>query len=118
MKVWREFTFSAAHKLTGTEKKHKCSGIHGHNFRVRFIVEGERDEKTGFVIDFHDLDVLWNGIVFMVDHMDLNTVMDNPTSENIAEYIHGAVRPRLPKNLQGGFSVEVMESERSGARYP
>ena len=48
-----EKTFAAGHSLR--EYKGKCENVHGHNYRVRVTIEGERLASNGLLVDFVDL---------------------------------------------------------------
>ena len=48
-----EQTFAAGHALRNY--KGKCENVHGHNFRVQVIIEGERLDETGLLVDFIDV---------------------------------------------------------------
>ena len=56
--------FSAAHFLVGHER---CEHLHGHNWRVSIIVEGEPDEK-GMVVDFLKLKRFLTRLCNIYDH--------------------------------------------------
>ena len=48
-----EQTFSAAHHLR--DYKGPCEHQHGHNFKVRVTIQGERLNKAGMLVDFADV---------------------------------------------------------------
>ena len=114
MKIFKDFTFEAAHKLPLVPKDHKCFNLHGHSFSVRVYVEGNINEM-GWVMDFADIKLLCKPIIDVLDHSYLNELkgLDNPTSENIAIWIW----QKLEKKLQGLSSIEVMETCNSGCIY-
>jgi 6-pyruvoyltetrahydropterin/6-carboxytetrahydropterin synthase len=85
--VSKQFGFSASHTLSGLPDGHKCSRLHGHSYRVRVDITGERD-AVGFVIDYGELDWVRDLIETSLDHRHLNEAVDfNPTAENIAEWL-------------------------------
>ena len=55
--VYREFYFEAAHALYDPEAKDggKYRNLHGHSFRVRVTVRGERHAEEQWVIDLGKL---------------------------------------------------------------
>ena len=53
--VRKQFTFSAAHHLTGQEPGHPCERQHGHNYVVEVVLTGKLNEVS-FVRDYRDLD--------------------------------------------------------------
>ena len=94
----RDYRFEAAHRLPRLPPTHKCSRLHGHSFRFSIALEGEVDERTGFLIDFGDVDTIVQPFVEQLDHFFLNEVegLENPTSEVLAGWIWRKVRPKLP----------------------
>ena len=110
-----ESHFSAAHNLR--EYKGKCEELHGHNWKVEAAVAAEKLDKTGMVMDFTYIKAELEKIMETLDHKYINNIPYfkevNPTSENIAKYIHDNLKAALP----GLISVTVWESERSSATY-
>jgi len=85
-----EQVFAAGHALRNY--KGKCENIHGHNWRVRVVIEGERLDDTGLLVDFIDVKDLMGSVIARLDHQFLNEVapfdVKNPSAENIAEYFY------------------------------
>ena len=48
-----EAAFEAAHRQLGDPGK--CSYLHGHNWYVEFVLEGNVTNKVGYLIDFKEL---------------------------------------------------------------
>jgi len=48
-----EHTFAAGHALRNY--RGKCENVHGHNYRVRVLVRGEKLDQTGMLADFTEL---------------------------------------------------------------
>jgi 6-pyruvoyltetrahydropterin/6-carboxytetrahydropterin synthase len=83
----------------------KCNNPnwHGHNYTLDVSVEGEIDERTGYVIDLGVLrDIVEREVVGVVDHRNFNLdvpFMNGviPTSENIIvqfwRILENAVKP-------------------------
>jgi len=95
----REYRFEAAHRLLQLPETHKCHRLHGHSFRFEVHLEGEVDAKTGFLIDFGDVDQVVAPLVIRLDHYYLNDIdgLSNPTSEVLAAWIWQRLRPALPQ---------------------
>jgi 6-pyruvoyltetrahydropterin/6-carboxytetrahydropterin synthase len=85
-----EQVFAAGHALRNY--KGKCENIHGHNWKVRVVIEGERLDATGLLVDFIDVKELMGSVIARLDHQFLNEVppfdVTNPSAENIAEYFY------------------------------
>lgn len=115
MRIYREFTFEAAHRLPNVPPGHKCSRLHGHSFRCEVHVDGPVAEETGWVIDFADIKEVFAPVHARLDHHFLNEVegLSNPTSENLARWIWRELRPRLPLLAR----VVVSETCNSGVIY-
>jgi 6-pyruvoyltetrahydropterin/6-carboxytetrahydropterin synthase len=114
MEVFKEFTFEAAHRLPNVAPGHKCGRLHGHSYRVEVHVGGEVDSRTGMVVDFAELKAAFEPLRIRLDHYYLNEVpgLDNPTSENLAQWIWDGLASALPMT-----KVVVRETCTSGAVY-
>ena len=108
LSAFKEFRFSAAHHLC--IEGHRCSSVHGHNYKVRIEVEGECDEN-GMIIDFGKIKEIVQPLIMELDHTDLNGVMPITTSEGIAQWFAG----KLKGKLEGLSRIEVRETETCGA---
>jgi 6-pyruvoyltetrahydropterin/6-carboxytetrahydropterin synthase len=118
-----EATFAAAHQLRNY--KGKCENLHGHNYKVRVTVAGEKLNATGLVADFGEVKAVLREIVGRLDHRFLNELEPfiewNPSAENIAFYFYR----ELDKGLREGSSevpihvseVIVWETDTSSATY-
>ncbi len=115
MRLFKEFTFEAAHRLPNVPPKHKCSRLHGHSFVVRISVQGEVGEESGWVMDFGDIKAAFQPILERLDHYYLNDIpgLENPTSENLARWIWIELTPALPQL----YEVEIRETCTSGCIY-
>jgi 6-pyruvoyltetrahydropterin/6-carboxytetrahydropterin synthase len=115
MKISQAFTFEAAHRLPNVPREHRCHRMHGHSYRVEIRVEGPVDPRTGFVIDFFDLEAAFGLLREQLDHHCLNEVegLENPTAENIATWIWD----RLLPSLRDLSSVAVFETPNCWAEY-
>lgn len=115
MRIYKEFTFEAAHRLPEVPESHKCARLHGHSFHVRVTLDGPVDERMGWVADFADVKAAVRPVIDRLDHYYLNEVegLENPTSENIARWIWARVAPALPALAE----VAVRETCTSGCAY-
>ena len=115
MEIFKEFTFEAAHDLPNTPEGHKCRRLHGHSFRVSIAVSGDVDPVTGWVMDFAEIKAAFKPIWEKLDHHYLNDLpgLENPTSEVIAKWIWGQVKPALPQLSE----VKLWETCTAGCTY-
>ena len=115
MEIFKVFTLECAHRLPNVPPGHKCARVHGHSFRVEIHVSGAVDERLGWVMDFADVKAAFEPLFGQLDHHYLNDVagLENPTSENLAQWIWQRLRPALPQLS----AVVVHETCTSGARY-
>ncbi|GGA77746.1 6-carboxy-5,6,7,8-tetrahydropterin synthase [Brucella endophytica] len=115
MKITQAFTFEAAHRLPNVPPTHRCHRMHGHSYRVELQLEGSVDPKTGFVIDFFDVEKVFGPVLAQLDHHTLNDVpgLENPTAEHIAVWIWNRVKPLLPELSL----VKIFETPLSWAEY-
>lgn len=114
-----ETQFSAAHQLRGY--KGKCENLHGHNWRIQITVSSDKLNDIGMVIDFHELKAMVNEAVSSLDHSFLNEVFPfteiNPSSENIAKWIHETLKKKIEAKDCNISSVTVWENETASATY-
>lgn len=115
MEIFKEFTFDAAHRLPNVPEGHKCSRLHGHTFRIGIYVAGPVEAQSGWVIDFGDIKKTFEPILDSLDHHYLNEIegLENPTSENIAQWVWKRLKPILPILSK----VSVYETPTSGCLY-
>src|SRR5204862_1850974 len=81
----------------------KCSNLngHGHNYELEVSLEGNPDDKTGYIFDLSRLKAVVNEkIIYKVDHKNLNLDVDfmkgiNPTVENIIINFWKQLEPTL-----------------------
>lgn len=111
--VTRRLRFNAAHRVFNPDFSDaeneatfgKCNNPnwHGHNYVLEVSVEGDIDDRTGYVLDLAKLrDLAEREIIEKVDHRNLNLDVDFmqgiiPTAENIVvqfwRILEPAVRP-------------------------
>jgi len=113
--IFREFTFEAAHRLPHVPDGHKCARLHGHSYRVIVNVTGPVGEETGWVMDFGDVKAAFRPLEEQLDHYYLNDIpgLENPTSENLAQWIWERLTPTLPELS----AVTVRETCTSGCTF-
>jgi 6-pyruvoyltetrahydropterin/6-carboxytetrahydropterin synthase len=116
-----EQTFAAGHALRNY--KGKCENIHGHNWKVRVVIEGERLDETGLLVDFIDVKNAMGQVIERLDHQFLNDVPPfdvlNPSAENIAEYFYkqiseGLANTPVPVRVS---EVKIWETDIQAATY-
>ena len=115
MDIFKVFQIEAAHRLPNVPAGHKCARLHGHSFRIEIHVSGEPDAQSGWIMDFADLKTAFAPIFAEIDHHCLNDVagLENPTSENLAQWIWRRLKPALPLLSK----VVVHETCTSGCVY-
>lgn len=115
VRLVREFSFEAAHRLPFAPEGHKCARLHGHSFHVELVCEGEVDPNVGWLVDFGEIKRAFDPLVERLDHRYLNEIdgLENPTAENLAHWIWVRVKARLPLLVQ----VNVAETCTSRCEY-
>ena len=115
MEIYKEVTFEAAHLLPNVPEGHKCRRLHGHSQRVKIIVHGPVQDTSGWVMDFGDIKAAFKPILDQLDHWYLNEIegLENPTSENVVQWIWEHLKPSLPQLSQ----IDISETCTSGCSY-
>jgi 6-pyruvoyltetrahydropterin/6-carboxytetrahydropterin synthase len=98
IELLRDYRFEAAHRLPRLPDAHKCRRLHGHSFRFTVAIEGEVDDRIGFLMDFAEVDAVVDPVVAKLDHYYLNEIegLENPTSEVLASWLWRRIKPSLP----------------------
>ncbi|WP_028841644.1 6-carboxytetrahydropterin synthase QueD [Thermodesulfobacterium hveragerdense] len=113
-------SFSSAHFLRNYEGP--CEKLHGHNWKVEVVVEGEHLNELDILIDFKELKKALKETLKSLDHRLLNDLPYflevNPSSERIAQYIFQDLKKKLSlyTNLRIK-EVTVFETEKACATY-
>src|SRR5262245_48533542 len=94
--IHRSYYCESAHFLPLVPEGHKCKRMHGHHYRIDVAVEGVPDQR-GWVLDFWDLDEVFEPLRIKMDHHLLNEIpgLENPTAEVIAAWIARTLEPLL-----------------------
>lgn len=134
----RYHDISVGHRVFG--QGGKCEHLHGHNYRITFVVQGEAQDvdDVGRVLDFSAIKdklcmwleenwdhkfLVWDEDPWRVDLLALDPVGTvwvpfNPTAENMAEYLCLIVGPsRLAGTGCKLISVRVEETRKCSAAY-
>lgn len=95
-----ECEFCAAHAITiGGERE----PMHGHNWRVCAVVQGDTLDSDGLLVDFHAIERDLDRIIKRFDNRCLNETPPfdriNPTAERIATYIAEELTRTLPAGI-------------------
>jgi 6-pyruvoyltetrahydropterin/6-carboxytetrahydropterin synthase len=116
MRIYKEFTFEAAHYLPSAPPGHPNARVHGHSFRVRVTLDGEPDENTGLIMHLDDVEATLADVHDALDHRFLNEVegLSQPTLERITMWLWDRLHNRLP----GLAEIEIArDSCREGCIY-
>jgi 6-pyruvoyltetrahydropterin/6-carboxytetrahydropterin synthase len=116
MRIYKEFTFEAAHFLPSAPPGHPNARVHGHSFRVRVTIDGEPDDKTGVIMHLDDVEAALADVHQALDHRMLNEVegLSQPTLERITMWLWDRLHNRLP----GLAEIEIArDSCREGCVY-
>ena len=115
LRLTKSFAFEAAHRLPNVPADHPCGRLHGHSYRVTLGVEGELDDRFGWVQDFGQIRESFAPLLRQLDHAELNELdgLPNPTAEHLAIWIYDRLKPLLP----GLTDVSVQETPTATATY-
>ncbi len=116
-----EESFSSGHALRGY--RGKCENIHGHNYKVRVVLEGPSLDSIGLLYDFTHLKRVLREIISGVDHRFLNDQapfdVTNPSAENLAKYFYEEISRQLNQAPEGAklARVTIWETDTTSATY-
>ncbi len=114
-----EQSFAAGHALRNYHGK--CENVHGHNYKVRVTVAGERLDETGLLVDFVEIKRLMTVAIDYLDHRFINDLAPfdeiNPSAENIAKFFYDRVSRGIGANGVRVAEVKIWETDTSSAVY-
>lgn len=112
--VSKEFSFEAAHSLPHLPASHKCHHLHGHSYKLVVVCESNELQVNRFwVVDYADISKAVDPLVELVDHKNLNKVLNCPTTaEKIAQWFFMRLRKILPVT-----AIEIYETEKTKVIY-
>ena len=98
MELAYRFGFDAAHRFEHFPAGHANHGVHGHSFQAEVFVRGAPDPRTGFVMDFGELEKACGAVRAQLDHKMLNQVegLEKPSLEQLCAWIWRRLAPQLP----------------------
>jgi 6-pyruvoyltetrahydropterin/6-carboxytetrahydropterin synthase len=117
-----EDTFASGHYLRGY--RGKCEKPHGHNYKVRITLEGDKLDNIGLLLDFRDLKAAMNDVIDRLDHQMINEIEPfttvNPSAENMAKYFYDELNASLKKSTDARVRVKLVklwETDTTTATY-
>ncbi len=117
-----EDSFAAGHALRGY--RGKCENPHGHNYKVRITLTGDKLDNIGLLYDFKDLKCAMNQVIERLDHQFLNDIEPfqtlNPSAENMARFFYQEIGGVLAERTNGRVKVKqvkIWETDTTTATY-
>jgi 6-pyruvoyltetrahydropterin/6-carboxytetrahydropterin synthase len=114
-----DYSFAAGHALRGY--KGKCENVHGHNYKVRVTVAGEKLNSIGLLMDFVNLRAALKSTAERLDHRFMNDLEPfdqlNPSAENLAKYFCDSLEPQVRQEGLHVRAVTVWETDTTSATY-
>ena len=114
MPMWEisvETVVAARHQIRGVPGE--GGRVHEHRWRVRVVVRARELDRTGWVLDFHEVDAALGAVVAPYRGAFLNEVMPfddvNPTRENVARVIAEGLAAKVDDERVRVYRVEVSE---------
>lgn len=98
VRMTREFSFDAAHRLPRVPAGHRCGQVHGHTFKVEVHYSGEVDPDTGWIGDHREVAAAVRELTARLDHQLLNDIegLENPTVETLCGWFWAQLQPAVP----------------------
>ena len=91
----------------------------GHTFTLTNVIEGTINKKSDFVMDFYDIDDIYNRHIHSkLDHHVLNEIdgLKSPTTEKLCIWIFNHLKDAFPEGVEL-VSISVNEGEDYGCSY-
>jgi len=117
-RLFIETHFAASHQLHGYNGP--CKALHGHTWKVRVEIKTNLKNNIGISFDFKELKGITMSVIDRIDHCHINDIppfdKENPTAENLAEYIFREVKGQLPPEARMS-EVVIWESAQYAVAY-
>lgn len=118
-----EKTFAAGHALR--DYHGRLENIHGHNYRVRALLQGEELDATGLLVDFIEVENVMKRVIARFDHVYLNETppfdVVNPSAENMARVFFDEISRGIANGSQQNqvrvSEVSIWETDEMRATY-
>lgn len=111
LRIAKEFTFDSAHFLK--DYHGKCENLHGHTYRMRVTIEGER-QPNGLIMDFAEIKKIVNEkVVNIWDHANINDTLEHASVENMCVWAWEQIKPELSELVE----IRIWETADSFAIY-
>ena len=109
MEIECKEVISASHELN-LPYKSKCTALHGHEYYIEVRIKTEDLNSDGMVIDYSAI----KNVINELGHKHLNDIIEQPTAENIVNYLLDKFENLLDRD--GSIRVKVSETEKTNAR--
>jgi 6-pyruvoyltetrahydropterin/6-carboxytetrahydropterin synthase len=110
--IWKDFSFDSSAKFARAPLGSKRTKLHGYTYLLRLRIQGQFDEKMGWVIDFGDVKEAFNPIFKTIDHQPLwklEGLLDSDV-QSVANYVFKKAKDTLPYVT----AMELYESTGNG----
>ncbi len=117
--ITQETSVAAAHQLRFAPGEGER--LHGHNWRIKAVVQAKELDSRGFVLDFNDLGKTLRALVEPYEHVFLNEIPPfddlNPSAENIARVVADGLAAKVDDGRVRVLRVEIWENDTCSATY-
>lgn len=88
-RIWKDFRFESALKLSNAPTGDKRRLLHGHSYMLRLHICAPLDKILGWTIDYGDVKNQFKPILKLLDHDTLNELdqMQTPSCAGIAKWV-------------------------------
>ena len=96
---------------------------HGHNWKVAVVARSEKLDSIGVVVDFEMLNPTLKKVLSEINHISINEHPEfkdgklNPSTENIARFIHDRLAKQFRSDNAKITKVTVWETPDASASY-
>lgn len=112
-RIWKDFTFDSAVRISRAPISSKFRSMHGHTFTLRLHLAAPIDQLLGWTVDFGDVKEIFDPVFRSIDHrplFELPELADTDTA-SIAAWIYQQAHRKLPQLAR----LDLFETEGCGA---
>lgn len=95
--------------------------LHSHHYKIELMLEGNRLDKNGYLVDIVDIEKALSGIMGYFQDRTLNELPEfrdlNPSIENFARILNAMSAERIENGNLSAITVKLWENDNAWSSF-